>query len=101
MLKIVFVFLSVFISVNAIAKQSTEKRKPSSLESTIWETREIPVGKACPYQAQRYDEIAYQVAGDGGYVCYTCDYTEQSPMLVVTRQTKCNTTISCTKGKCE
>lgn len=75
-------------------------RKPASVKPTIWETRETPKGKACPYQAHRYDEIAYQ-EGDGGYVCFQCDYVEQWPMLVVTEQTRCNRNIKCSKGKCK
>jgi hypothetical protein len=78
-----------------------EKRKPSSVVSTIWETREIPAGKACPAQAQRYDDIAYQVGGNGGYVCFTCDYIESTPLLVVAEQSRCNKNIVCKNGKCK
>ncbi len=76
-------------------------RKPAAVNSTIWETPEIPIGKACPYRAQRFDQVAYQVGGDGGYVCFMCNYTDQSPLLVVTEQTKCSTTLTCKRGKCE
>ena len=68
---------------------------------TIWETEEIPVGKVCPSQAQRYDEIAYQVNGNGGYVCFICDYSNETPLLVVTAQTRCPKTIECKNGKCK
>ena len=82
--------LSLMVSTMAIATPLT-----------TWETREIPVGKACPVQAQRYDEIAYQIGGNGGYVCFTCDYTDQSPLLVVTTQARCSKTITCKNGKCK
>lgn len=44
--------------------------------------------------------IAYQAGDEGGYVCYNCDYTEQSPFLVVTTQTRCSNTLKCVNGKC-
>ncbi len=101
MMKIAFLVLGVLVAGNSFAKDTvTSQRKPASVISTIWETREIPIGKACPFQAQRYDDIAYQVNGNGGYVCYTCDYTDASPFLVVTEQSKCSKTISCKNGKC-
>ena len=96
-----FVIICSLFTVCNFANAAEGARKPASIKSTTWETREIPMGKACPFQAQRYDEIAYQLNGDGGYVCFMCDYTEQSPFLVVTEQSKCSTTIKCKNGKCQ
>jgi hypothetical protein len=71
-------------------------------DTVIWEMRqEIPIGKACPVKAERYDSIAFQVGADGGYVCFTCDYTSSSPFLLVTEQTRCPRTMICKNGKCE
>lgn len=94
--------ISILCVTNSFAKGASDiKRIPAATELTIWETREIPVGKACPYQALRYDEIAYLSNAKGGYVCFRCDYTAQSPLLVVTEETICSSTLKCNKGKCQ
>jgi hypothetical protein len=91
--------LNLVLAITSFASDSIG-RAPSSIKHSIWETNEIPVGKACPSQAQRYDWIAYQMNGNGGYVCYQCDYTAQTPLLVVVEQVRCSNTITCKAGKC-
>jgi hypothetical protein len=101
MINILLVSILAFLPAVSFAK-TTNVRKPASIVSTVWETRQIPIGKACPYQAQRYDEIAYQANGDGsGYVCFMCDYRDDSPLLLVTEQSTCSKSIKCRNGKCE
>lgn len=70
---------------------------------TLWEVlEELNPGRACPPQAKRNDAIAYQVNGNGGYVCFLCDYKPEQPrQLVVDRQTKCPLDIECQEGICQ
>ena len=102
-MNICFVTFSTWCGSNLVASEAKKpSRKPASTKTYTWEVRtEIPVGKACPSQAQRFDDIAYQIGGDGGYVCFTCDYVDSTPLLVVASQSRCPNDIKCKNGKCE
>jgi hypothetical protein len=66
----------------------------------IWEIDHEPkLNEACPAQAIVHDQVAGQVNGNGGYVCFDCGL--KNDVLVVTRQTQCNKQITCTAGVCE
>lgn len=64
----------------------------------VWEVKQEPKKlDACPAQAVRGDEIAWNWNG-GGYVCYTCESARAG--VVIGEQTECNHEIECKDGIC-